>query len=89
MQDVADAFKLQDHTYIGVVQYRGESGGQVEGDQRRCWWSTVHARHERLLLIAACAVSSPLFGGGFFCGQFPGFAPTASIRPGPSFDLTP
>lgn len=31
MQDVADAFKLQDHIYIGVVQYRGESGGQVEG----------------------------------------------------------
>lgn len=30
MQDVADAFKLQDHTYVGVVQYRGESGGQVE-----------------------------------------------------------
>ena len=31
MQDVADAFRLQDHTYIGVVKYRGESGGQVEG----------------------------------------------------------
>ena len=30
MQDVADAFKLEDHTYVGVVQYRGESGGQVE-----------------------------------------------------------
>ena len=30
MQDVADLFDLRDHTYIGVVQYRGESGGQVE-----------------------------------------------------------
>ena len=29
-QSVADQFKLIDHTYVGVVQYRGESGGQVE-----------------------------------------------------------
>ena len=27
---MADQFKLIDHTYVGVVQYRGESGGQVE-----------------------------------------------------------
>ena len=27
---MADQFKLIDHTCVGVVQYRGESGGQVK-----------------------------------------------------------
>ena len=30
MQDVADTVDIEDHTYIGVVQARPESGGQVE-----------------------------------------------------------
>ena len=30
MQDVADMVALEDHTYVGVVQARPESGGQVE-----------------------------------------------------------
>ena len=30
MQDVADTIHIEDHTYIGVVQARPESGGQVE-----------------------------------------------------------
>lgn len=30
MQKVANSLDLEDHTYVGVVQYRGESGGQVE-----------------------------------------------------------
>ena len=30
MQDVADKVHIEDHTYVGVVQARPESGGQVE-----------------------------------------------------------
>ena len=30
MQDVADMVAIEDHTYVGVVQARPESGGQVE-----------------------------------------------------------
>ena len=30
MKDVADMVHIEDHTYVGVVQARPESGGQVE-----------------------------------------------------------